>query len=278
MRIPTRSRSLLVARFATLVVGLFALFALCLAPTLAFAAGSASVENRSPEESNGKWKLKMTIDYGATPPLAYIPMVFTFTHKVQYELALTDQSPNEPVLRKIPLDGQTPINESMDVGFSNASGDTFRKTKFDFALKRDRGFEAGEYDLKITRSTDGAQVGQVIRVTLGGKNAVVDRRAMVFGADPPKKAKKEDAPADKPADEPAKSDEPAADAPADAPPVDAAPTSDAAAPPPVAPKQGGCGCRVAGEGDAAGGLAALVIGLAIGIRRSRRAQLVVRRR
>jgi MYXO-CTERM domain-containing protein len=244
-----------------------------LAPRFAVAAGSVSVESRTPEEVNGKWKLKMTIDYGATPPLAYIPMVFTFTHKVQYELALTDQSPTEPILRKIPLDGQTPINESMDVGFSNASGDTFRKTKFDFALKRDRGFEAGEYDLKITRTTDGAQVGQVMRITLGGKNTVVDRRAMVFGTDPPKKVKKDEAPAaDKPADEPAKSDkseEPAADAPPEAPAVDA--PSEPAAPPPVPPKQGGCGCRVAGEASDGGRTAALAgLGLVLGLARRRR--------
>lgn len=268
-----RTRASSFARLAALVLGLFALF---VAPRFALAAGTVSVESRNPEEVNGKWKLKMTIDYGATPPLAYIPMVFTFTHKVQYELALTDQSPNEPILRKIPLDGQTPINESMDVGFSNASGDTFRKTKFDFALKRDRGFEAGEYDLKITRTTDGAQVGQVMRITLGGKNAVVDRRAMVFGADPPKKVKKDEPTADKPADEPAKSDEPAADAPSEPPPAEAAP-SEPAAPPPVPPKQGGCGCRMAGERSEAGWAAGLAgLGMALGVARRRRSRSPVR--
>ena len=231
----------------------------------ASAAGSATTENRPPEETNGKWKFKLTIDYGSTPPMAYIPVVFTFTPKVYYELALTDQSPNEPTLRKVPLEGQRTMNESMDLGFSNSSGDIYRKTKFDFALRRDRGYEAGEYTLKITRVSDGAQIGSVQNVTLNGKNTVVDRRAMVFGADT--KKVKPDAAKDEPKkdedakDEPAK-DEAVAESPAETPPADM--EKPVETPEPVPPKQGGCGCRVPTQNadGAAGASLALGLGLA----------------
>ena len=93
----------------------------------------------------------------------------------------------------------------MDVGFSDATGKIFKVTKFDFVIRRDHGFEAGEYDLKIKREDDGVQMGQTIRLVLKGDNPIVDRRAIVFAGDKPKSKKVE---ADKPADE-EKKDEPA---------------------------------------------------------------------
>jgi MYXO-CTERM domain-containing protein len=202
-------------------------------------------------------------------------MIFTFDHKVEYERQLNDKSPDKPVLVRKNLQNQTPINEGMDVGFSDASGKTFPLTKFDFVIRRDHGFEAGEYTLTIKRESDGATIGSPIQLRLQGENVVVDRRAMVFGtgkekdtkmvdADEHNKGSKgggEDAKKDEAKDEP--KDE-AKDEPKDE-------KAEAPAPPPVPPKQGGCGCRVAGAPEGEAGLLLALAGVALAIARRRRA-------
>ena len=272
---PRRGRLAALSRRLHLPIAALALLGALLAtPLAAYAAGTVTITDRSPKEDDGRWKLKMSINYGTTPHMAHVPMIYSFTQTVHYERALTDQSPEKPILNRIPMKGQQSINESMDVGFSDGSGKIFTITKFDFVIRRDRGFEAGEYDLKITRAADGVQMGQTQKITLQGDNPVVDRRALVFSGEKKKKdeAKKDEAKKDEPAAEKASEEksEPAAEA-AETPP-EAAP---AEAPPPVAPKQGGCGCRVAGEGGAAGGAAALAAaGLgALAARRRRRAAI-----
>jgi hypothetical protein len=114
-----RRAALLRALFAALALA-FALFS----PGNAHAAGTVTLQTREPEEVNGKWKLNFSINYGSKPDIAYIPMIFSFTQTVLYERSLTDQSGEKPVLTRKPLQGQQAINESMDVGFSDASGKT----------------------------------------------------------------------------------------------------------------------------------------------------------
>ena len=258
-----RTRLFVIARHLIAALA-FALMAL--APTIARAGGTVTVTDSQPKEQDGKWKIVMTMNYGSTPPTAHIPMNFEFTQTVLYERSLTDQSPKTPVLTKKPLQNQQPSNESMDVDFSNSSGKLFPTTKFDFALKRSNGYEAGEYTLVITRANDGTKMGQPIRIVLQGDNEVVDRRAMVFSGEK-KEPKKADASAEK-KDEPAK-------------PEDAAPESDPAAagdtgsapvesPPPVEKKQGGCGCRVAEPTSGTEAGIVLVAGLALLAHRRRR--------
>ncbi|WP_437720691.1 MYXO-CTERM sorting domain-containing protein [Sorangium sp. So ce861] len=273
-RLAGGGRRLLLAR---VVAAALALIGAWLPATAAHAAGTVNIADRSPKEDDGRWKLKMTINYGGTPHLAHIPMLFSFTPTVHYERALTDQSPEKPILNRIPLQNQQSINESMDVGFSDGSGKVFSITKFDFVLRRDRGFEAGEYELVIKRASDGVQMGQKQKITLQGENEIIDRRAIVFTGE---KKKKDDKAADKtdaeksgetekvqgsegePASEPAE-----AEAPSDAelPPDEA--------PPPVEPKQGGCGCRLSPE-EAATPLALplVALGAAAAVARRRRAR------
>jgi MYXO-CTERM domain-containing protein len=258
-------------RLLALLLSLGSLAGFFLAPRLAHATGSVSLSTREPQEVDGKWKLVMTIDYGSVPHLPHIPMLVVFTPTVHWDLSLTDKSPEKPVLLKIPLQNQQPINEGLDVGFADASGKVFKITKFDFVIRRDHGFEAGEYDLKIKREDDGVQLGQTLKLTLKGDNVVVDRRAITFAGDKPKHKKdekKDDGNADKKEadkDAPKENETPLENAepnPADAP-----------APPPVAPKQGGCGCVVAGDTPAPGGaaaLAALAIGAVVSRSRNRR--------
>jgi MYXO-CTERM domain-containing protein len=236
-----------------------------LLPRPALAAGTVNLASREVTEEDGRWKLKMSIDFGSVPQLPHIPMIFSFEPKVLYERSLTDKSPEKPVLLRMPLSNQTSNNESMDVGFSDGSGKIFKITKFDFVIRRDHGFEAGEYDLKIKREDDGVQMGQVIHLTLKGDNAVVDRRAMVFAGDKPRKKvdpdKAEAAKADEKPEgttEEKKSEE-----------GEEKKTSEDV--PKVPPKQGGCGCEVAGgEGPNGGAIAALGMAAALLLRRRRR--------
>ena len=149
----------------------------------AVAAGTATPSTREPVEEDGKWKLKFTIGIGSPPALPHVPMLFVFTPTVLYERSLTDKTGDKPIINRIPLQNQQPINESLDVGFSDGTGKVFPITKFDFVVRREHGFEAGEYDLKIKREGDGVQIGQTIKLTLKGDNVVVDRRAMVFAGE-----------------------------------------------------------------------------------------------
>ncbi len=231
----------------------------------ALASGTVTLASREVTEEDGRWKLKMSIDFGSIPQLPHIPMIFSFTPMVLYERALTDKSPEKPVLIKMPLSNQTTNNESMDVGFSDGSGKIFKITKFDFVIRRDHGFEAGEYDLKIKREDDGVQMGQVIHLSLKGDNPVVDRRAMVFAGDKPRKKVDPDKAEEKTEE---KKDEPAAEEKKS---EDGEEKKTGEDVPKVPPKQGGCGCKVAGdEGPNGGAIAALGMAAALVLRRRRR--------
>jgi MYXO-CTERM domain-containing protein len=233
----------------------------------AHAAGTLTVVNSSPQETDGRWKLQFSMNMGQLADTAHVPMIFRFTPTVLYERSLEDKTGDKPVLNRRPLVNQSAVTESMDVGFSDSRGKIFPTTKFDFMLRRDRGYEAGEYELVVIRSSDGAQIGQKQRIKLLGDNPVIDRRAMVFVAD-----KKEKKPATNEADA---SDTPAPSEPAATPADEPSkpltePTDEAIAPPPVSPKQGGCGCRmVDGEGNATAGLVASLGFLALVARRRR---------
>jgi MYXO-CTERM domain-containing protein len=245
---------------------LAALVGIVFAPKSALAAQSARAEKTTLQEVDGRWRLKLTIDYGSIPDIAFIPMIFDFEPVTYYERALTDESPEKPVLNKKQLQNMKHINESMEVGFSDGTGKAFKVTKFDFAIRRDRGFEAGEYKLIIKIADTGKQVGQPIRLTLEGDNPIVDRRAISFVGEKAGGEKK-DKPKSKHADtDVAKSDEPTGDP---APSSDGAP-ADAEPPPAVEPKSGGCGCEMPGA-SAPAPFAALGIALVglVGLRRRR---------
>lgn len=233
----------------------------------AHAAGTLTITDKGPQEIDGRWKIKVTMNMGKAPDIAHVPMIFSFTPVVLYERFLEDKTGDKPQISRKPLVNQPSINESMDVGFSDSSGKTYATTKFDFKLRRDRGFEAGEYEMVVTRSTDGVKIGQKQRIILNGDNPIVDRRAMVFVANGPKK--KDPAVDAASADGAAPSADPAA--PAAEPAADPEPTEEAPAPPPVEPKQGGCGCSVAGapQGGALAGLGLAMLGALVIARRRR---------
>ena len=168
------TRLLKVPRFRA---GFFRRFAL--AARTAWAAGSIQYSKTHITESNGGWHLQMTIVYGGKPSIAHVPMRFKFTPVAYFESYLDDKHGDKPQKRTIPLTGQTPINESVDVDFADTRGKIFDRTRFDFTITRSHNFAAGEYDVVVNRA-DGAQIGTKVKLILEGDNPVIDRRAISF--------------------------------------------------------------------------------------------------
>lgn len=161
----------------------------------AFAAGSITYTRRELTESGGGWKIAMTILYGGKPTTAHVPMKFKFTPTALYERYLDDAHGDKPQTRKIPLTGQMPIIESIDVDFGDPSGKIYDRTRFDFTITRSHNFQAGEYSLTVQRA-DGVQLGTTQTITLDGENTVIDRRSISFidnGKAKPKDKPKDDA-------------------------------------------------------------------------------------
>jgi MYXO-CTERM domain-containing protein len=217
----------------------FVLFAwLSVAPSVAWAKGSVKAEKTAVDEVEGNWKLSFIIDYGSMPDIQFIPVLITFEPVMLYERSLTDESGDKPVLTRKALQNQKTIDVSTDISFSDGTGKMFKQTKFKITLNRSKGFEAGEYVMKIKKADGGETLGSNVRLTLNGENKIVDRRSISFVGessgkkkDPPPAASSEPPPSDKPADEPSPP-----------PPNDPPPAEE---PPPVPPKQGGCGCELA---------------------------------
>lgn len=254
--------------------GVVLLFALT-----AQAAGTFKLRTTEVQEVSGGWHIFCQLSLPHAPSIAHTPMKFLFTKTVEYERALTDSSPN-PVLNRQPLQNQTPSVESLDVDFADPSGKIYNRTNFDFSLTRTRGYEAGEYQVKV-RTADGVDIGSPATIILKGDNPVVDRRAMTFTAKE-KNIKKYDPGLDGGTKVASNDDTPAAAVPTNG---DVTATG-AAAPfiPPEAfqktpeeealehPK--GCGCSIPGLGGAAG-VSGVGVPLLLGIaaaRRRRRAQ------
>lgn len=239
---------------AALVAGV-ALTTPLLVVTPALAYGTVTPAKTDLEDNGNGWKLQVTIKLGKKPATAHQPMRFVFTPVMLIETFMDDSKPGEQT-RTIPQGKDVqPLVENMDVSFGDVQGNIWDTAKFDFPIKRERDFQAGEYSLAI-QDSDGKAVGQAFKIKLNGKNTMIDRRAMVFaGGDKKKKDKPDEKKADAaPTDTPA-----AAAAPADAPAAARADAPAAAPPPEVKPKQGGCGCQVPGS-EPAGvpGVAALV--------------------
>jgi MYXO-CTERM domain-containing protein len=252
------------SKFLVFVLAMFGLLAF--PARSAWAVGSIAYSNTRIQESNGGWHLQMTIVYGGKPPMPHVPMRFKFTPVAYFESYLDDKHGDKPQKRTIPLVGQTPINESVDVGFSDPRGKIYDRAKFDFTITRSHNFAAGEYDVIVTR-TDGAQVGNKVKLILEGENPVVDRRAISFVDSSKKRDDKpataataapsggESAPAEStPAAATESTPEPASSA---SPPSEEAPDPSAAAKVPPGGSKG-CGCRtVSGATSTAGPILAL---------------------
>jgi MYXO-CTERM domain-containing protein len=248
----------------------------------ALAAGRIEWGKKSFKERSDKaWMLELKIFLPRPPDVAYVPMKFEFEPLVYFERAMVDGQ-DGVVERKVPLEGRQPLIESVDVGFLDAGTSKIEsRTKFSFKVKRDLGYDAGEYKVTVRDTRDGKIVGTATTITFDGENEVIDRRSIVFQGD--NKKKKKDAPKAEGDGEKAaeggeeKKDEGGSEK------SDEGSSSEGSSdegssegagdegPPPIEEKPGGCGCRVPGapQGSSLGLLAALgLAGIFVTRRRS----------
>jgi hypothetical protein len=248
------------AAFCGLGLGL----ALWVAGPSAWALGGKIVWRKTTvTELGGSWKVQVEIHLDKTPDVAHLPVRFSFKPIVHYERALVDGQ-DKPVLRKIPLEHQTPLIEGVDVGFMDpGTGKIERRTRFSFEVTRERGYEAGEYEVEISDTRGNGQIGTTQKVVLEGDNPVVDRRAMVFSEGKKKEAPSAATGEQKPVKRELSPDDPEYWAGGKNAPVE----EDKPLPPPASmqEKPGACGCRVIGETNqgraGAAAFGALVLGL-----------------
>jgi hypothetical protein len=235
--------------------------------------GSVTVTTRQIAESSAGWKVMLGIKLPQKPATPHQTFRFVFLPLVIYETYIDDSGPGEKT-RGIPQGKDVqPIIETMDVGFSDARGDVFDTTKFDFTIRRDRGFSAGEYQLDVLDG-DGNVIGQSVNLKLEGKNDVVDRRTVMMGGNVGGGKKPPPAAAPAPANNAAAA--PAATNDGAPPKLEGAvpkPEDMGADPPPeVEKKGGGCGCAVPGSPATSHSLPALLAGTALAFAAARRAR------
>jgi MYXO-CTERM domain-containing protein len=258
-----------------LLVVLVSLLSVLLFSSAAFAAGRVEWKSKSFKERSDKaWMLELAIYLPRAPDVAYVPMKFEFELVTYFERALIDGR-DGPVDTKTPMNGRQPLIESVDVGFMDAGTSKIEKrTRFSFKVKRDLGYEAGEYKVTIRDTRNGQTVGAPTTITFDGENEVIDRRSIVFQGEGKKKKpeKKEEAKAegdDGDKEDDAKSDDSGGDSKGDegsgsdegASSDEGSDNSGGDDPPPVEEKRG-CGCRVPG-GTGSGGGAAGLLGLVL---------------
>jgi len=175
-------------------LGLLALVAwLSLISGPALAANRVVWKQTKLKEEDKSWKVALEVHLDRAPDVAHMPVRFSFTATSYFERAMVDGR-KEPVKRQIPLSNQQPIVESVDVGFLDpGTGKSAKRTRFSFHVTRDRGFEAGTYEVVVTDARSDREFGGKTTLTLEGDNEVIDRRSMVFD-DKPKAKKDEGAP------------------------------------------------------------------------------------
>ncbi|MEY4544902.1 MAG: hypothetical protein RL685_1097 [Pseudomonadota bacterium] len=237
-------------------------------------AGSAAAQGRvvwkrtKLEELDKSWKIALEVHLNRAPDVAHVPVRFEFTPTVYYERALVDGR-KEPVIRQIPLQNQQAVIESVDVSFLDpGSGKTASRTRFTFQVTRDRGFEAGQYQVKVTDARSDKELGGTTSLTLSGDNEVVDRRSVVFD-DKPKDAKPKTEAAAPPAEKELSPEDDAFWAGGSR-----APDGEkrSALPPPAhLQDKPGCGCRMAAPQSDSAGVALAALALVLVTRRARRA-------
>jgi MYXO-CTERM domain-containing protein len=218
---------------------------------------STQLQEKKISDDEGRWHIDLTIFLDRAPDFANMPVKFEFKQLSSQERYMEGES-DKIKTRTIPITTTQPIIESVDLGFLDPStGSIQKRTKFAFDISRAHGFEAGDWDVKITDGRNGAHLAAT-RLKLLGENKVVDRRTMSFTGNEGKKKKDKDGDGEKGGDDKKKSEAAAMPGQED---DTEWPEERSSKPPPVEKKRGGCGCRVAGEPGGPGGA---WLGLALG--------------
>ena len=241
----------------------------------ALAAGRIEWKSKTfKERSDKSWMLEFAVYLPRAPDVAYVGMKFEFEPTVYYERSLVDGKEG-PQDRKVPLTGRQPLIETVDVGFMDSSTTKIEaRTRMSFKIKRDLGYEAGEYSVKVRDTRNGQVIGQATTIIFEGENEVIDRRAMVFSGEkkkkPEKKAEEEKKSDDGTGDKAKSDDEGGGDKSKSKSDDEGEDNSGHDDPPPVEKKSSGCSLAQRSTGGELGWLVALGIGAAVARRRSRR--------
>jgi MYXO-CTERM domain-containing protein len=236
----------------TLAIG----FLVLLVSTFASAAGRIEWGNKKVKANsdNSAWKIEIKVFLPRAPDVPSVPTKFIFQQLMYYERAMVDG--DKLNVRNVPIEGKLPVVESVDIGFLDPRvGKIESRTQFSFKIRRDRGFECGEYKVTVRDARNDSIIGQPTTIILDGENEVIDRRSIVFSGDKKKDTKKVDSTGgasdenEKKKDEKKKDDaEPKKSE--EQPKVEAPPEPEPAAgaePAEIKQKPGGCGCRVSGD-------------------------------
>ena len=165
------------SHFLVSVLAFLCAFALTIGS--AFAAGTITYARKDIQESVGAvapdddHRLRRQTGHRARPHALHLR-----PHRHPRDF-LDDAHGDKPQKRKIPLVGQTPMQESVDVDFSDSRGKLFDRTRFDFNITRSHNFVAGDYSVTVHRA-DGATIGTTQTLVLLGDNPVIDRRTISF--------------------------------------------------------------------------------------------------
>lgn len=246
----------------------FVLFAamVCLFGAPAAAANRVVWKQTKLKEQDKSWKVAIEVHLDRAPDVALMPVRFSFTPISYFERALVDGK-KEAVTREVPLANQQPIVESVDVGFLDpGTGKAAKRTRFSFVVTRERGFEAGVYEVVVTDARSDREFGGKTTLTLEGENEVIDRRSMVFD-DKPKPKKDAEAKAAKPEEKELTPDDPGYWAGGPKEPEE----KKAPLPPPAhMQERPGCGCRLESSTSTAPGWAFVALAASLCARRARR--------
>jgi hypothetical protein len=240
----------------------------------AFAQNRVVWKQTKIKEIDKAWKIAIEVHLDRVPDVAHMPVRFSFTPVAYFERSMVDGK-KEPIERQIPLSNQQPIVESVDVGFLDpGTGKAAKRTRFSFHVTRDRGFEAGIYEVVVTDGRSDREFGGTTSLTFDGQNEVIDRRSMVFN-DKPKEKKAGDAKKAAATDTELTPDDEAfwAGGPKQA------EEKQAPLPPPAhLQDRPGCGCRIiSSPGSAAPGWSFAALGLGLLVRRCTRETRRVKR-
>jgi hypothetical protein len=238
----------------------------CLFGAPAEAANRVVWKQTKLKEQDKSWKVALEVHLDRAPDVALMPVRFSFTPIAYFERALIDGH-KEPVKREIPLTNQQPIVESVDVGFLDpGTGKAAKRTRFSFHVTRERGFEAGVYEVVVTDARSDREFGGKATLTLEGDNEVIDRRSMVF-EDKPKPKKETEAKAAAPQEKELTPDDPAYWAGGPTEPEE----KQAPLPPPAhMQERPGCGCRLDSSTSGASGWGFAALAAVLCARRLRR--------
>ena len=155
---------------------------------MASAAGRIEWGNKTikPRSDGNSWNVDIKIFMPRAPDVPTVQLKFEFLQMVYYERAMVDG--DKLITRNVPIEGKQPVIETVDVGFLDpATSRIESRTRFNFKLHRDHGFDCGEYKVTVRDTRNGQMIGSPANLILGGENEVIDRRSIVFSGEKKKK-------------------------------------------------------------------------------------------